>query len=506
MNSESKSPIFGPTKFWQITILVVILVCGFATRLYDLTDPPLDYASTRQLRSAIIARGIYYGAANDVPDWERTVALSERNSQEKLEPEIFETLNAIVYLIVGGEYVWIARIFSSLFWTLGGLFLYFLTREIVSDDGAVISLIFYLFTPFGLLASRTFQPDPMMVTAIIFSWMSFYRWITKKTWKWALIAGLAAGVTILIKSTSVFFLFFGMAAVVLSEFKFRDLLKDLQIWLIGALSAAPACLYHVYGYFISGDLKGQFKGRLFNPQLWGDLAFYEDWLRAANEVVGHKIIIAAAILGLILIRNKIDRWFLVGTWLGFGVFGFAVSYYVTTHSYYLLPVIPLAAISIGAVANWIFPMLEKIKLKGLILAGTFAVVILGVGLGYYTYHRKDFRHEPGYYQKVANYVSPDDKIIALSQDYGFRLAYYGWINLYNWSNLERLLPPGEKITEQNPYSDRFESVMNDYDYFIITRMKTFREDPDLRKELTEHYPVLVEGGGFLIFDLQERLD
>jgi len=506
MKSESNKTIFGPSKFWQITILVVILVCGFATRLYDLTDPPLDYASTRQLRSAIIARGIYYGAANDVPEWEREVALSERNSQEKLEPEIFESLNAIVYLIVGGEYFGIARICSSLYWNMGGSALYFLTRAIVSDDGAVIALVFFLFTPFGLIASRTFQPDPMMVAAIIFSWLSFYKWSDSKTWKWALIAGFAAGATILIKSTSVFFLFFGMAAVVVSEFKLRDIFKDLQIWLIGALSTAPALLYHLYGYFISKNLQGQFKGRLFNPQLWGDLNFYKDWLLAANEVVGHKIILAAAILGLILISNKIGRWFVVGTWIGFGVFGFAVSYYVTTHSYYLLPVIPLAAISIGAAANWVFAWLLKIKLKGLIWAGTLAVVILGVGFGNYTYNRKDFRHEPGYYYKVASHVSPDDKIIALSQDYGFRLAYYGWINLQNWSRLERLLPPGEKITEQNPYSDRFESMMEDYDFFIITRMKTFREDPELRTELIENYPVLVEGGGYMIFDLRERLD
>jgi len=506
MKSEADITIFGPTKFWQITILVVILICGFTTRLYDLTDPPLDYASTRQLRSAIIARGIYFGAAEDVSDRERTVALSEMNSQEKLEPEIFETLIAFVYLIVGGEYVWIARIFSSLFWTLGGLALYSLTKEMVSDAGAVIALIFYLFTPFGLLASRTFQPDPMMTAAIILSWLSFYRWSTTRTWKGALIAGLAAGGTILIKPTSVFFLFFGMAVVVITEYKLRYIFKDLQIWLIGALSAAPAVLYNLYGYFISGNLRGQFKGRLFNPKLWGDLAFYSDWLRTTNEVLGHRVIFIAALLGLILIRKKTSRGLLVGTWIGFGVFGFAVSYYVTTHSYYLLPIIPLAAISIGAVADWVFTWLVKIKLRGLIWAGTLAVVILGVGLGYYTYQRKDFRHEPGYYFKVASYVSPDDKIIALSQDYGFRLAYYGWINLQNWTRLERLIPPGEKITEQDSYSSRFETVMEKYDFFIITRMKDFREQPDLRNELTDHYPVLVESGGFMIFDLRERLD
>ena len=82
MKNETNITIFSPTKFWRITILVVILVCGFGTRLYDLTDPPLDYAATRQLRSAIIARGIYYGAATDVPECERAVAVSEKTGRK----------------------------------------------------------------------------------------------------------------------------------------------------------------------------------------------------------------------------------------------------------------------------------------------------------------------------------------------------------------------------------------------------------------------------------------
>lgn len=506
MKREIDNSFFGLTKFWRITILMAILICGFGTRLYDLTDPPLDYASARQLRSAIIARGVYYGAASDVSDWERDVALSEKNRQEKLEPEILETLVAAAYRIAGGEYVWIARIFSSLFWTLGGLGLYALTKEIVSADGAVIALIFYLFNPFSLVASRTFQPDPLMTAFIIFSWWSFFSWNSKRTWSWAVLAGAAAGMTILIKSTSVFFLFFGMAAVVLSEYKLLALLRNTQIWLIGVLSSLPALLYLLYGFFVSGSLQDQFKGRLFNSQLWGDPAFYRDWLSTSGKVLGSQIVLAAALLGLILVQDRISKWFLAGNWIGFVVFGFAVSYYVTTHSYYLLPIIPLAAITIGAIANWALIWFEKFRLKGLVWAGTLAVVLLGVGLGYYTYHREDFRNEPGYYLKVANYVSPDDRIIALSQDYGYRLAYYGWINLTHWYSLDRLLPPGEKITDENQYSSRFESAMDGYDFFIITRMKTFREQPDLRNELTEHYPVLVEGGGYLIFDLRERMD
>ena len=506
MKSETDKAIFGPTKFWQITILVVILVCGFGTRLFDLTDPPLDYASTRQLRSAIIARGIYYASADNVSELNREISLKQMGSQEMLEPQILENLVAFTYLIVGGEHVWIARIYSSLFWTLGGLALYALSREMISDDGAVIALIYYLFVPFGLLASRTFQPDPLMTATIIFAWLSLFKWGKTRSWKWAWITGLTAGGAILIKSTALFSLFFGMAAFVLLEFKLRDMIKDLQIWLIVGLSAIPATTYYLYGYFISGDLQGQLQGRLFNSTLWSDLRFYARWINTSSKVLGHLLILVIALIGLFLIKKGVSRWFLLGSWLGFVVYGFAVSYYITTHSYYLLPMIPLAAISISAVVDWMFKWLIKFKLRGLAWAGMISVVFLGVALGYYLYQSEDFRHEPNYYYKVASYVSPDKSIIALSQDYGFRLSYYGWINVQPWSQLENISPGGEKFTEENPYSSRFLVAMEDFDFFIITRMKDYRQQTDLKNELADHYPVLTEGGGYLIFDLRERLD
>jgi hypothetical protein len=40
--------------------VVVIFILGAALRLIDITDAPFDFHHTRQLRSAIIARGMYY--------------------------------------------------------------------------------------------------------------------------------------------------------------------------------------------------------------------------------------------------------------------------------------------------------------------------------------------------------------------------------------------------------------------------------------------------------------
>ncbi|HJS29813.1 MAG TPA: hypothetical protein VJ768_09335, partial [Anaerolineales bacterium] len=50
---------FGRTRLTLWVTLAVLYVVGLGVRLADLTDPPLDFHPTRQLRSAIIAREMY---------------------------------------------------------------------------------------------------------------------------------------------------------------------------------------------------------------------------------------------------------------------------------------------------------------------------------------------------------------------------------------------------------------------------------------------------------------
>ena len=345
MSQPNQGSFFAPSEFWRIVIVLAILVLGFGTRMYDLTDPPLDYAGARQLRSMMIARGKYYGMIEDAPAWKTDIARKQANIHGMIEPEIIESITAATYLVAGGEYVWIARIYSSLFWVLGGLALYSLARKMVSTDGAVIALVYYLFVPFGLLASRTFQPDPLMTAMIITAWLCFYHWYTTSTWKWAVLSGLSAGAAMFIKSTAVFFLLFGMAAVVLDRERMGKLVKNAQVWVLTLLSGIPVLAYHIYGILIIGELESQLRGRFF-PQLWDQPDFYLQWKNAVSSVTGHTLILILGLLGLIFLRRHRDRLFLIGIWAGYLLCGFAFGYHISTHYYYHLPVIPLLALTV----------------------------------------------------------------------------------------------------------------------------------------------------------------
>ena len=178
--------------WWAVIILAVIL--GIAVRFYDLTDAPLDFHPTRQLHSALIARGMYYENLKDAPAWQKEMAVSQWKSEGLIEPQIMERLTAFTYQLIGSEQLWAARIWSILFWTLGGVFLFLLAREIAGLEGAAIAIVYFFLWPYALIASRAFQPEPLMVAAIIIGLWAAVRWTKNPSIVNAITAGLICGV------------------------------------------------------------------------------------------------------------------------------------------------------------------------------------------------------------------------------------------------------------------------------------------------------------------------
>ena len=160
---------FFSSRFAQIAALVLLLGLGLGIRLYDLTDLPLDFHPTRQLLSALKARGMYYQTLSDIPTEQKSFAVQQWKIRAAIEPEIVERLVAFTYQFTG-EQIWVAKIYSSAFWVIGGIFLFLLARQLTSVDGALVATAFYLFTPYAVAASRSFQPDPLMVMLIIIFW------------------------------------------------------------------------------------------------------------------------------------------------------------------------------------------------------------------------------------------------------------------------------------------------------------------------------------------------
>jgi len=505
MDSENSSQsFFAKSPLWLWITLSVIFLLALGIRLYDLTDPPLDFHSTRQFWSAIIARGMYYQGLENVPDWQRDLAVATWKAQPVIEPTIFESMVAVTYRIVGQEIIWIPRIYSALFWLIGGLGLYFLARDMTSMDGGIIALIFYLFVPFGAIASRSFQPDPFMVMGIILAWWRFYGWVQAPSWKNAIIAGLSAGVAMLIKSVAVFFLLGGMAALILTDHGLKKALKDQQIWTIAILSVLPVGLYTLYGVLFLG-MESQFQGRFF-PEMLTDPTHYVRWGSEMMSIVGFSGLILG-LLGIFVFRESTQRAFVSGLWFGYGLYGLFFPYHILTHSYYHLPLIPVVALSIAPMAAAVFEVivtrnLAKI-LKGSIVAVIGAAVILQMWDIRVELAQTDYRHEPPYWEAIAEAVGREHKVVALTQDYGYRLYYYGWLEVQNWPDTGLLnyreLRGGREMTFDEWFGEHTEGM----DYFLVTRIKELERQENLKDRLYNNFALIKEGEGYLLFDLHQ---
>src|SRR5262245_42268720 len=284
-------PSFFSTPLSRASALVLLFSLALTIRLYDLTDLPLDFHPTRQLLSAIKARGLYYKTQPDgIPTWKLETAIRQAKLKADVEPVIFERVVAFTYRFTG-EQLWIARIYSSLFWLIGGIFLFMLVRDLISFEGAIVSIAYYLLFPYAIIASRSFQPDPLMVMFVLAFWWMFSRWVNPSSngrgagVRAARLAGLFGGLEILITFSAAFFVIGAALVLGLSRFTLRELLRNTQVLLMAFLGILPAAVYLIYGIFIGGYLGGQFSGR-FIPALLLNPVNYLQWVTKADLAAG----------------------------------------------------------------------------------------------------------------------------------------------------------------------------------------------------------------------------
>jgi hypothetical protein len=503
---EEKS-FFGQSKIFLWIVIATLLLLGFAIRMVDLTDPPLDFHPTRQLRSAIIARTLYYRSLPGTDDWQRQVALSQYTGEGIIEPLVMETIVATTYRVIGSDPVWVARVYSSLFWVIGGLGIYFLTSAMTSPDGGVLATAYYLFIPFGIIASRSFQPDPLMVMLIVLALWAVYYWYRKPSWKTAILAGILAGLALFVKAVALFPILFALAAFLLVSKGIKNTIKDPQIWLIAGLSVLPMVAYTVYGVYILGSMESQFLGRFF-PEMWRDLGFYFQWEDMATGIVGYGPVFLA-LLGTLLFSSWGLRAFGIGLWVGYFLFGLTFPYHFTTHSYYHLPLIPIIAITLAPVGALLLRPLADLRPKILVGIGVVGILFAAIVIKAWDVRldlaREDFRHEPAHWANIGEVIDHNPSVVGLVHDYGNRLTYYGWVTPKIWpplgqQNLRNM--QGKPAIEVKEW---FDERAGNKDFFLVTMKRQFEKQPELKKLLEENFPVYAEGDGYLIYDLRNPI-
>jgi hypothetical protein len=504
MASGLAKPYFAPKRIFFWIILAVVFGSGLALRVYKLDNAPLDFNPTRQLHSALMARGMYYQTLPSAPGWQRQVALKQWKAEAQIEPPFMEWLAASTYRLLGSEQLWVARAYAVLFWMIGAAGLFLLIKELAGLDGAVIALAFFLFLPFAVTASRSFQPDPLMTALIIFTWWAMLRWSRAQTLKRAFLAGLLGGLAVLVKAVAIFFVGGGAAGIVLAAIGLRKAVRSLPLWCAATVMIIPYLCYYYYGTYVAGFLLDQTSLRFF-PQLWIDPAFYLRWIGKLEQTIALPWLLVG-LLGVFAIQGKNQRGLIFGAWLGYLVYGFTLPHHISTHDYYQLPLVPMIAIGLGLAASVLLRNLHgpRILLNTAVIGITLIGVITSAWDARTTIKRQDYSQEVAFWQKIGNSLGRGAAVIGLLPDYGYALSYYGWQIPVIWptqGDIDYRNLGGDQVDVKNLFS----TLTHGKDFFLITLLDEYDNQPTLKKLLTTRYPVLDQGEGYLIFDLHHPL-
>jgi len=505
LTSPSPVTFFGRWRILLIVSLIIVFSFGLAIRLINFNNPPLDTA-VRQLRSFIVARGMYYQMKPQADSVQSEKAINLWHQAEVLEPQIFERLVSLTYVVVGGEKLWVPRLYSIFFWLIGGGTLFFLAKRMTNLDGAMVGLAFFLMAPLGISFSRKFQPDALMIMGIMLALLALYHWEEKRTWKLALLAGIVGGLAILIKVTAVFFVGSAAVALVFTARKLKLVLRDPQVWIMAALMVFIPFFYYIL------DIRSRSSGyfsfwNLSFAHLLAEVSFYIRWMENLNNLIGI-LFLLIALAGVTLTPRK-GRTLLVGLWVGYLLYGFAFPFQIHTHDYYNLILIPIIALSLASIGQLVFEKL--LQQPSLWQVAFLGVAIFSLAIPFYQMRSElinnDYRGDWGAWRKIGKEFPTDGPIIALTNDYGLRVEYFANQQVTTWpaaADFQLMNLRDENFTFD--FIKFFTENTKGKAYFLVTLFNELDAQPELKAMLNDNYPIYSDGEGYLIYDLRHPLN
>ncbi|MBN1917880.1 MAG: glycosyltransferase family 39 protein [Verrucomicrobia bacterium] len=507
---RSTARLFGQEPWAHALLVAALLVVGFGVRLYRIDEPPLEFHAYRQYRSALIARAYYFDMVRSVPEWRREIAGENKNRQGIWEPPVMEWIAALSYRLIGGEALVIPRVLSCLFWITGGVFLYRIARRGVSANAAVLSLGCYLFLPFGIRASRTFMPEPLMFMLTLWALDAMVRYLDAPSLRRLLVGAGVAALAVLVKPIGLFMILGAFACLILATREARRLVIRPGPIAFMAIALLPAAVYYSYTVFISGSLSGM-AGKKILPHLLVQVSYWSGCAAIVQQVVGYGAFLGA-LVGVLLIRDALYRGLVVGLWLGYVVFALIFSYTVHTHDYWSLQLVPIVALSLGSLFDVVLRALGGMGVRWPRRALVNALGVLAIGLGagqvVWTLRAEDFRRLPAIGRQVGELVEHSRRTVFLSSGHGKWLLYYGEIEGSAWPVEADLRARELRGQPQWTAAERLRRVIASEapEYFIVTDMAAYDLQPELRELLTNGYPALVRTDDYVIFDLRRLIE
>ncbi len=483
---------------------------GYAVRDYRIHLLPLEFHPVRQYHSAIIARALYYRHVSSLPDWQRQTADCARQREDGMELPVMENLASLAYRIRGREGVWIPRLFASIFWLIGGVFIYLLSRRLFAEVGGLVSLAYFLFLPYGVLASRSFQPDPLMVMMLLASIYFMVRGFESPTPARIVPVMVSSGLALLVKPQCLPVLIASYVAVALFSYGVRAAVRRPILWILPIIAALPALVFYL-SRNPDETRTGFYWQVFFRAHYFVESSFWLGWLNMIDRVVGPAAFVAG-LLGAAVAGKRLPRALLAGLWAGYFIFGCIFNYEIHTHDYYQLQVIPILALSLAPLADLVangFKAGVSERVSQRVLKGALLVLAAVVALTSYlrtvsprlNYADRDRVTEA---EDIGRRVNHSTHLFFLSYANGEEVTYHGEVCGIPWpfkADLEtaRLIGLPPQTAEE-----RYKALAAQYapQFFVVTEMDEYEKQPDLQDFLRSNFRLLFSNPRYLIFDLR----
>ena len=523
-------------------ILATSFVAAAAVRLYNINAAKLYFYPTRQYYSFCIARHFYFEGIESIPDWERRIAAINKEAIDDRELPITDYLVSLLWRAAGGQNHWAPSLLASAFWLIGGAFVFLTAKKYSSALAAAIATAFYLLAPFAILISRSFQPESLMTMMFVAGIYTIFNYYENQSTKRLLIMAAVSGLAILTRFITIFPIWTAFIAAGLCKKGLRKTIFSLHHLVFELIGIMPGFIYYSYLALFTDELR-MVAQSVFVPQLLWDSFFWTGWLNQIASVVGF-IPLAAALLGIGLLRDKTVRSILIGLTVGYLVYALIFAYTTATHDYYQVQVLPIVTLALApAIAFFLNQLLQKNTplhrpaiIIGLMILATLLGLLSGIRMSSFrtenrflkpslTFAYKCFGMRPDYLsqysddypefieraEKIGHAVNHSDKTITLGLT--VPLWYYGQYAGHRWPPHRHWPFPdavgsigtGAKWRKYRGFSaeELFEQHFSRFspEYFIVTDLVDFKKQKSLKEFLYGKFKVLVHEEKYLIFDL-----
>jgi 4-amino-4-deoxy-L-arabinose transferase-like glycosyltransferase len=392
------------------------------------------------------------------------------------EPQVMEWLACRAYLALGHENIAIPRTMAALAWVAGAIPLWSIAARIASPSGAALAAAIYLFLPYGIVATRNFQPDPLMTLASLCAIAALLRYHERPQRGRFLTAALLVGVAGLIKPMSVFLTMPAIAAVAWTA---RSGPSGIQPLALAVAGLVLPVLYYGYSAMAGSLVRDQMRMR-FEPHLIATAFFWQGLARMASRAETLPLLAltgVAAIAG----ANRVARCLLAALLGGYLAFAIVFTYHVPTHDYYHLPYI--AVVAIGAAV--MFARFESRIPAMVVYALCAATAIAGTIAAWPRLHEPNAAELDRIYKEIGELTAHDTRALFLDTEYGYALMYHGQISGDSWPNRDDL---AAEAIDGRPSIDAESRYLRDYAgwgprYFVVTDLGSLEASPDLQEML-----------------------